>query len=156
MPLSQINLELYWTGAYTYKNNGNISAIDLKMKNCSYEVTADINTNLSATENQRLVFSVGLQWKKTFSTLEWPADLDKSMLLSARILKPLYKTVSVSVLQSDGTYSPQLMQLYNQIDLPIFFEAFLAFKANETYQIKIANEKNTLTAAIEKKRMSNL
>lgn len=151
---TNIKLELYWQGPYSYRGNWDLSVVDIKMKDSAHEISAHIDTHQPATQEQRLNFRVSkkgasyIEKYQESATIECPSYFLKTMEISARIFQT-YENRSTLIRQLDGSYAFETRA--RRDDLPVFIDALPDFAPNATYQIKIANQDIAPRATIIKK-----
>lgn len=133
-----INLELYWQGSYTLYHKGfapgQITTLDIKMEESTHKISANINNTLSPKQEQALNFRLSREKNSYFilSRIKCPIVLANSMKISARF----FRVYNLSTRKED---------------LPVFIGVLPTFEINQTYQVSVLNQNNTLLATFKKK-----
>ena len=58
MSFDTVNLKLSWKGSLSYEQNWHISFLDIKMKDPSHKISAYIDADIPAIQEQRLNFRI--------------------------------------------------------------------------------------------------
>lgn len=151
LDVSNVNLEFYWKGPYAYGKGCSLSTIDIKMKECNYEILGEINRDLPFEEEQRLSLEISTKngyFKDMRSSIGCSIDCMKSMAISARVFQT-YEDPFKIIQRVDGTC--HFEQRCRRVDCRIPIKMASEFHPAGIYQVKIVSQGNCLEARIQQK-----